>query len=135
MPRVAHEASMRALNRSRSWAVFTALSQVRPLSRSSLSMDQRHVSLGLPLLRLPCVVHRRAIIGRALGDIRSMVLSSVESGTDSVQDSNSWLLILLGQKICLILLRHFVWKVLIFLHTAFVVFQPSNPYMRTLMTL
>ena len=139
MPEMAHEASMRDFHFTRSWAHLLASSQVRPLSRSSFSMDLRQVSLGLPLLHFPWGIHRRAVLGSVFCDIRRtcpshlhlLHFSSVDSGTASVLVI---LLIILGQYIFFILLRHFVWKVSSFLQIDLVILHPSSPHRSMLMT-
>ena len=89
--------------------------QLHPRAFISRSTDLLHVSFGRPLLLFPAGVQRMAILGIDVGGIlftwpihiHLLFFTSNEMGSIPVRSWSSALVILFGQKMCRILLRHF----------------------------
>jgi len=108
-----------------------------------LSTVLSHVIFGLPLLLEPCGFHCSAILVISLCSFRNVCpihrhflsLISRLIGLLAVMDSRSSLLIMFGQNMLHILLRHRLTEARSFLYMVVVTFHVSLPYMRTLFTL
>ena len=98
---------------------------------SSLSTDLLHVSFGRPLLLILAGVQRMATLGIDVGGIlltcpihlHLRFFTSNQMGSIPVRSWSSALVILFGQKMCRILLRHLFWSTSSMWHTPLVTFQ------------
>ena len=92
-----------------------------------------HVSFGRPLLLFPAGVQRMATLGIDVGGIlltwtlylHLLFFTSNEMGSIPVRSWSSALVILFGQKMCRILLRHSFWNTSSMWHIPLVTFEDS----------
>ena len=117
--------------------------QLHPRAFISRSTDLLHVSFDRPLLLFPAGVQRMDILGIDVGGIlftwpihlHLLFFTSNEMGSIPVRSWSSALVILFGQKMCRILLRHLFWNTSSMWHIPLVTFQDSAAYSSTLSTL
>ena len=139
---LAHKADTEERHRGLSAASFATWPQLHPRAFISRSTDLLHVSFGRPLL-FPAGVQRMAILGIDVGGIlfkwpihlHLLFFTSNEMGSIPVRSWSSALVILFGQKMCRILLRHLFWNTSSMWHIPLVTFQDSAAYSSTLSTL
>ncbi len=130
---LAHKADTEERHRGLSAANFATWPQLHPRAFISRSTDLLHVSFGRPLLLFPAGVQRMAILGIDVGGIlftwpihlHLLFFTSNEMGSIPVRSWSSALVILFGQKMCRILLRHLFWNTSGMWHIPLVTFQDS----------
>ena len=140
---LAHKADTEERHRVPSAPSFAILLQLHPRAFISHSTDLLHVSFGRPLLLFPAGVQRMAILGIDVGGIlftwpiqlHLLFFTSNETGSIPVRSWSSSLVILSGQKMCRILLRHLFWNTSSMWHIPLFLFQNSATYSSTLSTL
>ncbi len=118
------------------WASCWMVPQVWFKLISSCSTVRRQVYFGLPLLRLPSGVQKRAVRVISLGSLLSkcpihlhLLLMMMDPMLSCLQwVSNCSLEMVFGQKTRMILLKFFVWKTESFFRSLSVILQHSEPY-------
>ena len=141
---VEHKARHRSLHRGLSMTTSSAALQLcHPISSLSFSAVLLQVSFGRPRFRLPSGVHVIAIlVSSSLPFLNTcpiyrhlliLILSSIVCVF--VLSLSCWLLILFGQYIRSILLRHLFWNASHILMSPIVILQHSDPYINTDSTL
>ena len=114
---LSHKADTDERHRVLPAASFATWLQLHPRAFISRSTDLLHVSFGRPLL-FPPGVQRMATLGMDIGGIlltwpihlHLLYFTSNEMGSTQVRSWSSALVILFGQKMCRILLRHLFWN-------------------------
>ena len=142
---LAHKADTEERHCGLSAASFATWPQLHPRAFISRSTDLLHVSFGRLFLLFPAGVQRMAILGIDVGGIlftwpihlHLLFFTSNEMGSIPVRSWSSALVILFGQKMCRILLRHLFWNTSGMWHIPLVTFQDSAAliYSSTLSTL
>ena len=137
---LAHKADTEEYHLVLSAASFATWLQLHPRAFISRSTDLLHDSFGRPLLLFPAGVQRMATLGIDVGGILLtrpihlylLFVTSIEMGSIPVRSWSSALVILFGQRMCRILLRHLFWNTSNMWHTPLVTFQDSAAYSSTL---
>ena len=140
---LAHKADTEERHRGLSAASFATWPQLHPRAFISRSTDLLRVSFGRPLLLFPTGVQRMAILGIDVGGIlftwpihlHLLFFTSNGMGSIPVRSWSSAFVIVFGQKMCRILLRHLFWNTSSMWHIPLVTFQDSAAYSSTLSTL
>ena len=140
---LAHKADTEESHCGLSAVSFATCPQIHPRAYISRSMDLLRVSFGRPLLLFPAGVQHMATLGICIGGIlltwsihlHRLFFTSNEMGSIPVRSWSSALVILFGQKMFRILLRHLFWKTSPMWHIPLVIFQHFTAYSSTLSTL
>ena len=140
---LAHKADTEERHRGLSAASFATWPQLHPRAFISRSTDLLQVSFGRPLLLFPAGVQHMAILGIDVGGIlftwpihlHLLFFTSNEMDSIPVRSWSSAFVIVFGQKMCRILLRHLFWNTSSMWHIPLVTFQDSAAYSSTLSTL
>ena len=130
---LAHKVDAEERHRRMSAASFATWPQLHPRAFISRSTDLLHVSFGRTLLLFPARVQRMATLGIDVGGIlltrpihlHRLFFTSNGMGSIPVRSWSSALVILFGQNMCRILLRHLFWNTSSMWHIPLVTFQDS----------